>query len=93
MSAVKSRPKRTPKVPIKIRSIQTGDSNDSYDQGRLSQLSLASNGFEDISSDSNSSFDQNEFEQECFIIDMHVSLIVHLKIILLHVLRNVIDHA
>ena len=66
MSAVKNRPKRTPKVPFKIRSIQNGDQqqhNDSFDQGRNSSLSLASNGYEDISSDSNSSFDQTEFEQ------------------------------
>ena len=67
MSAVKTRPKRTPKVPFKIRSIQNGDrdhhNNDSFDHGRNSSLSLASNGYEDISSDSNSSFDQTEFEQ------------------------------
>ena len=61
MSSVKNRPRRTPKVPYKIRSIQSGDSNDSF-FGRISSPILASNGFEDISSDSNSSFDQTEFE-------------------------------
>ena len=66
MSAIKSRPRRTPKVPFKMRSIQNGDSNDSIEAERVGQtavLSLASNGYEDISSDSNSSFDAAELEQ------------------------------
>jgi len=49
-------------MPYKIRSIQSGDSNDSL-FGRISSPTLVSNGFEDISSDSNSSFDQTEFEE------------------------------
>ena len=65
MSAVKTRPRRTPKVPFKMRSIQNGDSNDSTDivTGAPGGLSLAPvNSYEDISSDSEGSFDAAEFE-------------------------------
>ena len=52
-------------MPFKMRSIQNGDSNDSTDivTGAPGGLSLAPvNSYEDISSDSEGSFDAAEFE-------------------------------
>ena len=61
MSAMKTRPRRTPKVPLKVRSsiILDGESNDSVD----TVYRPLSNGYEDISSDSEGSFDAAEFEE------------------------------
>ena len=61
MSAMKTRPRRTPKVPLKARSsiILDGESNDSVD----TVYRPLGNGYEDISSDSEGSFDAAEFEE------------------------------
>ena len=59
MSAVNQRPRRTPRVASRVKSF---DKKETVENKKKVSSSLSSNGFEDISSDSNSSFDGGEFE-------------------------------
>ena len=60
MSAVNQRPRRTPRVSSRVKK---HDKKVSVENNKkVVATTLINNGFEDISSDSNSSFDAGEFE-------------------------------
>ena len=60
MSAVNQRPRRTPRVSSRVKK---HDKKVSVENNKkVVATTLITNGFEDISSDSNSSFDAGEFE-------------------------------
>ena len=60
MSAVNQRPRRTPRVSSRVKKHDKKESVEN--KKKVVATTLITNGFEDISSDSNSSFDAEEFD-------------------------------
>ena len=60
MSAVNQRPRRTPRVSSRVKKHDKKEAVEN--KKKVVPTSLITNGFEDISSDSNSSFDAGEFD-------------------------------